>query len=403
MLGFRSATLVAVTLVTGWLSVRIATGTDPWNAIVPAATLVPAWVVLLRREWHVVGWLLLAVAAMNAAQFWEIGSMSLISPEWIAWIYSVLNVGFWAAMAALVAVFPDGTRTQEGGPGLADRIIVVVVIVATVLAGLTSEVQAAGWEGPTEPPLYDSPLGAGFLPIQAGLALMVIALVAFGAATLTLVVRTRRATGAVRQQHRWVLFPFAVLIVGVPVAILISELRGVPGAEWLIAIFGYIAIPVCFGIAMTRYRLYDIGKIISRTVAYTVVVASLAAVYFGLVTVVTALLQTQNSLAVAAATLAAAALFNPLRKRTQRAVDRRFNRSAYQSEVVSAEFAAQLRESLTIEQLTQLWTSTTISYLQPVTCGAWVSTRDTDYETVGGLEPFQDQSPRRDSNLGHPV
>lgn len=384
----RWIVLVAVSVLTVWLSLRILVGPqDPWNWIIPVATLVPAWIVLLRRDWHVVGWLLLVVSAVQGAQFVEVGAVSILSPQWIGWIYTVLNVGFWAAMAALVAVFPDGIRRQEGGPRVIDRVIVNTAWVATALSAFTVEVQAAGWEGPTDPPLYESPLGFGFLPLEAGFALTVVALLAFIAATVTLVVRTRRATGAVRQQHRWVLFPFAILIVGVPIAITITELRGEPGGEWIIALLGYIAIPICFGVAMTRYRLYDIGKIISRTVTYAVVVVVLGATYFGLVTLITSLLPSQNALAVAGSTLAVAALFNPIRKRIQHAVDRRFNRSAFQAEAVTEELTARLRESLSAEELVEVWNQTVDDIFHPDASGVWLNETYTTPATSPSSRP----------------
>lgn len=379
VLMIRWALLVAVTVFTIWLSARILfSSVDPWNWIIPVATLLPAWIVLLRRDWHAVGWLLLVVSAIQAAQFVEVDVVSLLPPAWLAWVYTVLNVAFWSAMAVLVAVFPDGVGHQEGGPRVADRVIVHSTWVMTVFSALLVEVQATGWSGETDPPLYDNPLGFGFIPSDAGIVLTFASILAFIAATVTLVVRTRRATGAVRQQFRWVLFPFSVLIFGVPIAITITEFRGDPGGEWVIALLGYIAIPICFGVAMTRYRLYDIGKIVSRTITYTMVLVVLGALYFGTITLVTTLLPTRNSLAVAGATLAAAALFNPLRQRIQLSVDRRFNRSAYQAEIISDEFAAKLRESLTIDELTRLWTSAVIDHLQPATSGVWLSNQGSE-------------------------
>lgn len=366
----RWALLVGVTLLTVGLSAGIAL--ESALAIVPLATLIPALIVLLRRTWHIVGWLLLVIAAINAAQFSEEGLTALLAPEWIAWVYTVLNVTFWAAMAAVVAVFPDGLRQQSGRPGAVDRVIVAIAGAATLLSALTVEVQAAGWSGPTDPPFLQNPLGIGFLPQEAGIVLTVVAGLAFIAATVTLVVRTRQAMGAVRQQHMWVLFPFAFLVAGVPVAITITELRGEPGSEWLIAIFGYIAIPICFGVAMTRYRLYDIGKVISRTVTYTLVIALLAAVYAGAALLLTQVLPVDSNLAVAAATLTAAALFTPLRTRVQRIVDRRFNRTRYQADMELEALTARLRDVTAVDDVEADLSGLIHRTLQPATLGIWI-------------------------------
>lgn len=370
----RWVALVLGAVVTIWLSVGTIVGSpEPLDAVVALAILAPALVVLLRRDWHVVGWLLLATAAISAAQFAE--SLPLTSVEWQGWIFMVLNVAFWAVMAVLVAVFPDGLRRQQGVPRFVDRAVVVIVSLATVMAALTRDVEASGWNSPAAPTRFDNPLGFGWLSADAYGLLQILALLGLIIATCTLVARSRRATGVVRQQYLWVLFPFGYLIVAVPVAVIISDVRGQTGAEWFGAVLGYIAIPICFGVAITRYRLYDIGRIISRTVTYTFLVAVLGAIFFGLVTLATTLLPTQNALAVAGSTLAVAAAFNPLRIRIQHAVDRRFNRSAYEAEVISEEFTSKLHQSLTVDQLTQLWTSTIIDFLQPETSAVWLSTK----------------------------
>jgi hypothetical protein len=369
----RWTLLITLATLTVWLSVRIVYQTpDRLTAVVPLATLVPALVVLVRRDWHIVGWLLLATAVINAAQFAE--TVPMLSSQWQAWLYGILNVAFWAVMATLVAVFPDGLGRQLGAARVGDRAIVISVWIMTLISALTSEVEASGWNGSASPPRYDNPIGLRWIPVEMGTALTAMSIIAFILATATLVVRTRSATGAVRQQHIWVLFPFAVLVFGVPVAILVTELRGgEAGGEWLIAVVGYIAIPICFGVAMTRYRLYDIGKIISRTVTYGIVVIVLGATYFGLVALITSLLPSQNAFAVAGSTLAVAALFNPIRRRIQRTVDKRFNRSSYEAEAIFAHFAARLQESLSIEELADVWNQTVAEAFQPEAAGVWLS------------------------------
>ena len=137
--------------------------------------------------------------------------------------------------------------------------------------------------------------------------------------------------------------------------------------------------PVAMTIAITRYKLFEIDRLISRTLSYTIVIGMLALVFLGLVTLVTSLLPTQNAVAVAASTLAVATLFNPLRKRVHKAVDRRFNRSAYQAEAVSDEFAAKLRKSLTIEQLAEVWQSTVEESFQPTFSRIWIDQNQTKH------------------------
>ena len=138
-------------------------------------------------------------------------------------------------------------------------------------------------------------------------------------------------------------------------------------------------IPVAITIAVTRYKLFEIDRIISRTVSYALVVGLLVAVFFGLVTLVTAVLPPDASdLAIAASTLAVAALFNPLRKRVQHAVDRRFNRSSYQAARLSEQFAARLDQPHTVEEIAELWKQTVNESLQPQASGLWLNPTHND-------------------------
>ena len=118
------------------------------------------------------------------------------------------------------------------------------------------------------------------------------------------------------------------------------------GLNVLLAL-GAAAVPICIGMAILRYRLYDIDRIISRTLAYAIVTGLLVGVYAGLVLLATQVLRFSSPVAVAASTLAAAALFNPVRRRVQHAVDRRFNRARYDAEAAVEAFAARLHEVLT--------------------------------------------------------
>ncbi len=119
-----------------------------------------------------------------------------------------------------------------------------------------------------------------------------------------------------------------------------QELRGA---------IGFAILPVCIAVAVLKYRLYSIDRIISRVVAYAVITAVLAGVFTGLVLLATEVLPFKTPVAVAAATLAAAALFNPLRRRVQRGVDRRFNRARHNAETVIAAFTARLRQTVDLD------------------------------------------------------
>ena len=139
-------------------------------------------------------------------------------------------------------------------------------------------------------------------------------------------------------------------------------------AAAVVAIF----IPPAIGVALFRYHLYDIDRIISRTVAYAIVVAALAAVFITIVTLASLALPTDSGLAVAAGTLAAAALFNPLRVRVQRQVERRFNRTGYEAYLVTDEFASRMQDTHDVEEVATIWVSTIDETLSPSSTALWL-------------------------------
>jgi hypothetical protein len=175
----------------------------------------------------------------------------------------------------------------------------------------------------------------------------------------------RQATGERRQQLKWLAFGAAVSV------------------AWLIAMFlfslpivGIAALPVSMGIAILKYRLYDIDRIISRTLAYAIVTGLLVGVYAGLVLLTTQVFRVHTPVAVAAATLAAAALFNPLRRRVQRAVDRRFNRARYDADQTVAVFAARLKDAVDLDAVRDDLAIVVHQALEPAHVSLWIGQRD---------------------------
>jgi DNA integrity scanning protein DisA with diadenylate cyclase activity len=134
-------------------------------------------------------------------------------------------------------------------------------------------------------------------------------------------------------------------------------------------------LPACLGVAILRYRLYDIDRIISRTLAYTIVTGLLVGVYAGLVLLATQVLSITSPVAVAAATLATAALFNPVRRRVQRAVDRRFNRARYDADRTVEAFAARLQDSVDLAAVQADLASVVHRALEPAHVTLWTNDR----------------------------
>ena len=159
---------------------------------------------------------------------------------------------------------------------------------------------------------------------------------------------------------------------------MVAALAGAPAANNLqnALLSGALAlVPVAIGIAVLRYRLYDIDRVISRTVAYAIITGLLVGIYAGLVLLTTQVFGLHTPVAVAAATLAAAALFNPVRRRVQNAVDRRFNRARYDADQTVAAFAARLKDAVDLDAVRDDLASVATTALEPAHVSVWMSER----------------------------
>jgi hypothetical protein len=194
-------------------------------------------------------------------------------------------------------------------------------------------------------------------------------------AVADLVVRWRRSGGVERLQMRWFVFGLVVFSILLTTAIAV-EAAGIRGMANELAwdlgawVLGLGSLPVTIGIAITRYRLYDIDRIISRTITYSIVVGLLGLGAAGVAALAGS--QFDTPLVVAATTLAVAALFNPVRRRVQRVVDRRFNRSKYDAESVVDEFAGSLQDRVDPDVVIEGWVGVVAETMQPSSVGVWL-------------------------------
>jgi len=173
-----------------------------------------------------------------------------------------------------------------------------------------------------------------------------------------------------------------VLLFGAAVCIICSIIYqslntqpGIWGTIGDVVGFGTNALPVSVGVAILKYRLYDIDRIISRTVAYAIVTGLLVGAYAGMVLLTTRVLSFSSPVAVATSTLAAAALFSPLRRWVQRAVDRRFNRARYDADQIGAAFAARLKDAVELDSVRDDLAGVVQQALEPAHISVWVSPR----------------------------
>ena len=231
------------------------------------------------------------------------------------------------------------------------------------------------------PATVPNPVGVTGAPgkifqVMAGSSAALIAATAL-AAVLSLVFRYRQAQAAERAQLRWLVYAGALTVAAVVAGLLTAQIIGTNSTttnlQNALGSGAAVLLPAAIGIAVLRYRLYDIDRIISRTVAYAIVTGLLIGVYAGLVLLATHLLRFHTPVAVAAATLAAAALFNPVRRRVQHQVDRRFNRARYDADQDAAAFAARLKDTVDLNSVRDDLTGIVSRALEPAHVSVWIS------------------------------
>jgi len=270
----------------------------------------------------------------------------------------------------LLLLFPDGHLPSRrwrpvawsAGAGIA----------LTLLTGLLKP-------GPvSDHPQVHNLLGvdAGWVDALEGLGALLV-LIGLAGSVAALIVRFRRARGAQRQQMKWLALAGAVAGATLPVAIIIYDRsEAVANVAIMVTVLG---IPVATGVAILRYRLYDIDVVINRTLVYGALTATLAAAYLGCVLLLQLLLNGvtgDSALAVAGSTLAVAALFRPARARIQLVVDRRFYRRKYDAVQTLDEFAARVRDQVELSALTVELGDVVRETLQPAHVSLWLRGAD---------------------------
>jgi hypothetical protein len=346
-------------------------------AAVSAATV--GAVVATRRPAHPVGWLLLAFglflgASGVTAAYGPYGLLvrpgALPAASLVAWYYPAFATASLACMGFVMLLTPTGSLPSPRWRWWAG------IAAAAPLAGLLAVPLALPPPGSYQ--ALDSPFdfhtlhGALLVIDQVALAVTVLAiLVAAG----SLVVRFRRARGVERQQLRWVALAAGLVVLGAAVAVLAFALgaTGLIGTvEDVASQFCVAVLPVAVGAAVLRYRLYDLDRIVSRTLAYGLLTVLLGGGYAGVVLGLGQLLGRSSSLAVAVATLAVAAVFQPARRRVQELADRRFNRRRYDAAQTIAAFSARLRQQVDLDTLTAELLAVVDQTMQPTSASLWL-------------------------------
>ena len=365
-----AAAAAVLSALAGQLSIGITAG------VLIVLTFAGVGLVIARRQpGNPIGWMMVVftlvyvlggAANYYAVLFYRLGHRGLPLAA-LALLLSAVQVPSFAMVPVVILLFPDGRvpgRRWRGAvrayAGLVALVMALILAEAAVaLAGhsvrlsptgnLTSSSHLAQWLA--NPPAW--------LIVPVIGAIVIIGLSFVGHQLLS----WRRAGGDRRQQLKWLACGGAVAAA----SLIVAAAVGVAG---LLA--GLAALPVGIGVGILRYRLYDIDRIISRTLAYALVTGMLAGVYAGLVLLATKVLSVHTPVAVAVATLAAAALFNPLRRRVQNIVDRRFNRARYDADRIIAGFAARLKDAVDLDAVRADLASSVQQTLEPAHISVWI-------------------------------
>ena len=327
--------------------------------------------IIFRHDGHLTGWLLssLGLAIVLADGIYSILGPSDVFAQWVSsWVWTTV----FALFAALTLTFPTGHGPQGGDRSARlGRLTLWALPVLIVASALTETLSGPESNSQTQNPI-------GFLPAWVGSAALLLVVAILVGGSISLVVKRRRASGIERAQLTWVVFAVSLLTATVTLTLAyiygsIAWGVGDPGdSAWIVVFIVVILFPASFGVAVLRYRLFDIDRIISRTVGYTLVAGTLAAIFALVVTLLTSLLTADSDIVIAGSTLAVAALFNPVRRRIQDWVDRRFNRSQYDARRVSDDFAHQVRDELDIDRIVEGCQDVISKTLEPTTLGVWI-------------------------------
>ncbi len=342
------------------------------------------FVVARRQPGNPVGWLLLTFAAcfllsndsgFYAAAVYRLGHHLPLGAAALV-LYELWGPAL-GALLLVILLFPDGWPP----PGFWRRaawvwsavVVLFMIALATAALGVVirHRIRLDGFDGLAA---IDRP--TGWFAVTQGI-FGVVGVCLLVCAVARQVLNWRRSAGERRQQLKW-LASGAVLAGICMVLGLLTGGSATPATVLVsnVLLIGVAALPVSIGVAILKYRLYDIDRLISRTLAYALVTGLLVGVYAGLVLLATQVFRFHTPVAVAASTLAAAALFNPVRRRVQRAVDRRFNRDRYDADQTVAAFAARLKDAVELAAVRDDLAGVVHQALEPAHVSVWISHRD---------------------------
>jgi hypothetical protein len=335
-------------------------------------------VVASRLPESPIGWLFCAIGLIFGVSHFSVEyveyallapSRSLPADQAFAWLSSWVWVGGLGLVVFLDLLFPNGRLPGARWRWFA-RFIAIVLFPAATLAALSP--------GRILSTTLHNPLGVEGLPnASKEIEAFMYALVVVGASSM--LARLRHAGRIERQQIKWFAYATVVVISGVILKNVVYPPVGVLWVWWvglILTAIGVVSSPIAMALAILRYRLYEIDIIINRTLVYGSLTAMLIGLYLGVIVVLQRLFVLltgeKSTLAVVASTLVIAALFNPLRRRIQGFVDRRFYRKKYDARKTLEAFSAQLRDETDLEALSDDLVAVVRETMQPAYVSLWL-------------------------------
>lgn len=358
---------------------------NPFFVVPVASSAFVGAVLSRRRPENPVGWVFLGVGALAGVLLVAVvlNSWGTSSPGAVPWwgVAAAWVAGWaWYPLLYLMTIptlllFPSGLLSPRWRIAL--WLPVAALLCATAMAATAPFIVVEYGDSGDILREVTNPLSPGFMagsdaPEDSSFFqfLMLFFVAGLIAAILSTGIRIKRAQGVERLQMRWFGFSVAMFV---PL-IGIEARFGDSGMLWMLVLEAMVvaAVPVSCGIAILRYRLYEIDRIISRTVTYAAVIVMIVVVYLVVVGSLSLVLPETGAPAVAAATLAAAALFRPLLSRVKVAVDRRFNRSRYDARIAADEFAQRLRQGSDTDEVEADLVSSVTRALEPSRVAVWI-------------------------------
>ena len=396
LLGLVVLGVVASTVVLDALVHTPATGGPVVESLSIAAAAAPATSVgvllAARRPRNPIGWLLLAILLVGASPTGEYDILDYrmhhgtLPLGWLAVVIQECWPLFLAFVAILLWVFPDG-KLPAGRWRRPSVVLLVAGLAIAVTASLSGVVAVAGHDVHiTADGDLASPPASFLVPFYV--AAIAVSLAAWLAWIVIQIPTYRHADGERRQQLKWLYSGAAVTLVAFVFGVFVIPLAMGQAPGWgntpvitALVILAFGAMPASLAVAVLKYRLYELDRIISRVVSYTVITALLVGFYTGTVLLTTHVLPFKSAVTVAACTLITAALFNPLRRRVQRAVDRRFNRSRYNAEAVVAGFTARMRQTVDFDAVRDDLVGVVHEAFQPTQVSMWLAEAGSGHDT----------------------